>query len=134
MYSVNPITYYVMSCHTCILFLPYLTSLPILVLPTTLIDSMLLHGFSAFFFSISRSFYLSWLNPSDNLIRQSHLITAFSGEQLQHLVLWNWLQTVQCILVNFFFIFFRFCYSLFDFFFYFFYFLFFIYQAFIDCH
>ena len=73
MYSVNPITYDVMYCHTCILFLPFLTCLPFpilpvsptlpillfLVLPTTLIGSMLLHGFSSLFFSVSRSFYLS---------------------------------------------------------------------------
>jgi hypothetical protein len=45
MYSVNPITYHVMSCHACMLLRPYLTYLPFLVLLTTLTSAMLLHGF-----------------------------------------------------------------------------------------
>ena len=45
--------YDVMSCHTCILLLPYLTCLPYLVLPTTLVGSMLLHGLFCSFLLLS---------------------------------------------------------------------------------
>ena len=45
--------YDVMSCHTCILLLPYLTCLPYLELPTTLVGSMLLHGLFCSFLLLS---------------------------------------------------------------------------------
>jgi hypothetical protein len=61
MYSVNPITYHVMSCHTRIILPPYLTCRSLSNTPyylTTLTSAMHLHGFlSVLFFFISRSFY-----------------------------------------------------------------------------
>ena len=61
MYSVNPITYYVMSCHTCILFCPTIPLSKFWYSPLPLLIPCLCMVFLLFSFPFSRSFYFNWL-------------------------------------------------------------------------